>query len=180
MSKNRKASNSESTQPVVRPNKVSNGQTFITRRRALFALGAIVVAGGSWTVFLKPTPVMAEEVEVYKDPSCECCGRWVNHMRQNGFSVVVHNVEDMAPIKRKAGIPETMESCHTAFVGGYSVEGHIPADDIKRMLIQRPDIKGLAVPGMPMSAPGMDSPEREPFTVLAFNTEGMVSVFSTY
>jgi hypothetical protein len=152
---------------------------FITRRRVL-ALGAVAIAGGGLTVLLNPTSTMAEEVIVYKDPSCECCGRWVRHMRRNGFKVSVSNVDDMEPIKRRAEIPEAMESCHTAFIGGYSVEGHVPASDIKRILAARPSIKGLAVPGMPSSAPGMDSPDKEPFMVMAFNSQGKTSVFASY
>jgi len=153
--------------------------SFFARRRVLLALGAVAVVGGGGGMFLMPAPSMAEEVVVYKDPSCECCGRWVDHMRSNGFSVAVSNVEDMDTVKRQAGIPEAMASCHTAYVGDYLVEGHVPAADIKRMLADRPSIKGLAVPGMPASAPGMDSPG-EPFTVLAFSTSGMTRVFATY
>jgi len=157
----------------------SSHSKFITRRRVLFALSVVAVAG-SGALILAPSPLEAEEVVVYKDPSCECCDGWARHMRQNGFSVVVNSVDDMTPIKRELGVPDAVESCHTANVGGYLVEGHVPADDIKRMLAQRPDIKGLAVPGMPMSAPGMDSPDREPFTVLAFDAEGMTRVFASY
>jgi len=178
MTKKRKNANSKKT--VALPNKDTGKSGFITRRRALFALGAAVVAGGSWAAFLNPTPTMAEEVVVYKDPSCECCGRWVNHMRRNGFSVVVYNVDDMDPIKRKAGIPDALESCHTAFVGGYSVEGHVPASDIKKMISERTTIKGLAVPGMPSSAPGMDSPDREPYTVMAFSSDGATRKYASY
>ena len=129
---------------------------------------------------MTPTPSMAEEVVVYKDASCECCGRWVGHMRRNGFSVVVNNVDDMDTIKRKAGVPYAMDSCHTAYVGDYLVEGHVPATDIKRMLADRPSIKGLAVPGMPASAPGMDSPDGEPYTVLAFSASGSTRVYAAY
>jgi len=155
-----------------------NPKASIARRRVLFGLGAVAVGGGA--LFLQPTSTMAEEVVVYKDPSCECCGSWARHMRQNGFAVTVNSVDDMAPIKRKAGIPEALESCHTAYIGGYLVEGHVPAEDIKRMLSERPAIKGLAVPGMPLSAPGMDSPEREPFSVLSFDAKGGTSVFASY
>ncbi len=153
----------------------------ITRRRALVALGAATVAvgAGGWALF-RPTPVAAGTVTVYKDPSCECCGRWVGHMRRNGFTVVVNNVAEMDPIKRNAGVPEALDSCHTAYVGRYVVEGHVPAVEIKRMLAERPAIKGLAVPGMPSSAPGMDSPERRPFTVTAFDAAGVTSVFAAY
>jgi hypothetical protein len=146
----------------------------------LLALGAVTAIGGGAALLIDSTAAMVEEVVVYKDPSCECCGRWTSHMRQNGFTVVVNNVEDMDLIKRNAGIPESMESCHTAYVGGYLVEGHVPASDIKRVLSERLAIKGLAVPGMPSSAPGMDSPEGEPYVVFAFNAEGSTSVFASY
>ncbi len=153
---------------------------FFTRRRVLFTLGALAVAGGGGAVLLMPTPATAGKLFVYKDPSCQCCGQWARHMRQNGFTVSVNNVEDMDAIKADAGIPEAMESCHTAFIDGYVIEGHVPARDVRRMLDKRPAIKGLAVPGMPQSAPGMDIPEYEPFSVLAFDAKGMTGVFASY
>ncbi len=158
----------------------SDSTAFFTRRRVLLTLGALAVAGGGATLLFKPTPAIAGKVFVYKDPSCQCCGQWARHMRQNGFTVNVNNVEDMAPVKADAGIPEAMESCHTAFIDGYVIEGHVPAMDVKRLLDKRPAIKGLAVPGMPQSAPGMDIPEYEPFSVMAFDAKGMISVFASY
>ena len=162
-------------------NKNELGKT-VLRRRMLLATGAtaIVAIGGGVILLSKPTPTLAQEVVVYKDPSCGCCSQWVKHLRRSGFSVVVNNVEDMEPIKRKAGIPDAMESCHTAYVGDYSIEGHVPASDIKRMLAENLAIKGLAVPGMPSSAPGMDDPDYEPYSVFAFNTNGATSVFASY
>lgn len=154
-------------------------ETF-TRRRVLLTLGALAIGGGGTALFLEPAPVIAGEVVVYKDQSCECCGRWVRHMRQSGFSVAVNNVDNMDTVKSKAGIPEALESCHTASIDGFLVEGHVPAQDIRRLLKGRPAIKGLAVPGMPLSAPGMDNPEHEPYTVLAFDADGATSVFSSY
>ncbi len=180
MAKKRKTAKPKASKPAVSSKGASSKPASSARRRVLFALGAVAAVGGGVALFLEPTPTMAEEVVVYKDPSCECCGRWAHHMRRNGFAVTVNSVGDMDPIKRKAGIPEAMESCHTAFVGEYLIEGHVPASDIKRMLSERPAIKGLAVPGMPISAPGMDSPEREPYTVLAFNAKGRTSVFASY
>jgi len=162
-------------------NLKASKSVLFTRRRFLMGLGlgavAVIVGGG--LLLLPSTPTMAEDVVVYKDPSCECCGNWVQHMRQNGFSVTVHNVDDMDPIKLKAGVFEPLQSCHTASVGGYTVEGHVPADDIKRMLADGPQIKGLTVPGMPMSAPGMDSPG-EPYNVLAFDDQGNISLYAAH
>ena len=180
MTKKRNTANPKASQPAIRSKGASGEPASSARRRVLFALGAVAAVGGGVALFLEPTPTMAEEVVVYKDPSCECCGSWARHMRQNGFAVTVNNVDDMDPIKRKAGIPEAMESCHTAYISDYLIEGHVPAADIKRMLSERPDIKGLAVPGMPLSAPGMDSPEREPYSVLAFDAKGGARVFASY
>ena len=162
-------------------NELAN-PTSVTRRRILLATGitAFAAIGGGAALLSQTNPTMAQEVVVYKDPSCGCCGEWVKHMRRNGFNVVVNNVEDMEPIKSRAGIPDAMESCHTAYVGGYSIEGHVPASDIKRMLAENLAVKGLAVPGMPSSAPGMDDPNNEPYTVFAFNSNGVTSVFASY
>ena len=183
MTSKRETANPKASKPSVHsaphPKGSSDRPASRARRRVLYALGAAgVVAGG--VLLLTPAPAMAEEVVVYKDASCQCCGRWARHLRRNGFAVVVNNVADMDAVKRKAGIPQAMESCHTATVGGYLVEGHVPASDIRRMLAERPAIKGLAVPGMPISAPGMDSPEREPFTVLTFDAAGATSVFAAH
>jgi len=101
-------------------------------------------------------------------------------MRRNGFKVTVNMIEDVYPIKDKAGVPDGMESCHTAFVSGYAVEGHVPAENIKKILAERPEIKGLAVPGMPSSAPGMDSPDDKPYTVYSFDTKGALKVYASY
>jgi len=161
-------------------NEVASDTPLFTRRSVLFALGAVAVVGSGWKFLLAPTPAIAEEVVVYKDPSCVCCGRWVKHLRRNGFKVSVNNVDDMGPVKQAAGIPDAMESCHTAYVGGYAIEGHVPASDIQKILLERPTIKGLAVPGMPSSAPGMDSPENEPYTVMAFDVGGTTRVFASY
>ncbi len=180
MTKKRHTANPKASQETVHSKGSSGKPASVARRRVLFALVGVAAVGGGAALFLVSAPTMAEEVVVYKDPACECCGSWAHHMRRNGFAVVVNNVADMDPVKREAGIPEAMESCHTAYVGGYLVEGHVPASDIKRMLAERPAIKGLAVPGMPISAPGMDSAEREPFAVLAFDAKGTTSVFASY
>ena len=145
------------------------------RKRFSFGLKAVAAVFAVGVLFQASSALaeeLAKDVVVYKDPNCQCCGSWANHMKQNGFNVTVINKEDMDPIKRMAGIPEDLQSCHTAFVGDYWVEGHVPASDITRMLTERPAIKGLTVPGMPMSAPGMDSPENEPYTVLTLDNEG--------
>jgi hypothetical protein len=128
-------------------------------------------------------PAAAEEetqVTVYKSPTCGCCSKWVRHLEDNGFSVETHDVRDVTPMKRANGIPTQLSSCHTAFVGGYVVEGHVPASDVKRLLAQRPAVSGLAVPGMPEGSPGMEGPNPERYRVLAFDPEGRIEVFSSH
>jgi hypothetical protein len=145
---------------------------FVTRFLALAAVTAVICV-----------PAVAEEetrVTVYKSPTCGCCSKWVRHLEENGFSVETHDVRDVTPMKRANGVPERLSSCHTAFVDGYIVEGHVPASDVKRLLAQRPQVSGLAVPGMPEGSPGMEGPNPERYQVLAFDPEGGVEVFSSH
>jgi hypothetical protein len=140
---------------------------------ALGALSLPAAAAGAGTA-LPP-------VAVFKNPSCGCCGAWVEHMQAAGFAVRVHLVEDTGTARRRAGLPDRFGSCHTALVGGYAVEGHVPAADVKRLLAQRPDAIGLAVPGMPTGSPGMESgPRRDPYDVLLIDKRGRETVFASY
>ena len=122
----------------------------------------------------------ADTVTVYKDPDCGCCGAWVKHLQANGFRTKVHEVRDMSPHKKKLGVPEQLASCHTAVAGGYTIEGHVPAADIKRLLAERPRAKGLAVPGMPQGSPGMETGKFDPYDVLLFDTHGKTTVYRSY
>lgn len=122
----------------------------------------------------------AEDITVYKSPTCGCCSKWVDHLKENGFSVEVHEQGNMTPIKEQFGIHPQYQSCHTAVVDGYIVEGHVPAEDIKRLLARKPAIKGLAVPGMPMGSPGMEGYRVDRYNVLAIEKEGGYSVYSSY
>jgi hypothetical protein len=118
-------------------------------------------------------------IEVWKTPTCGCCAQWVDHVRANGFKPTVHDLPDVAPIKRKLGVPGVLESCHTAVVGGYTVEGHVPADVIRTMLKERPRIAGIAVAGMPMGSPGMEQGSRkDPYNVVAFDKAGKTSIYA--
>lgn len=110
----------------------------------------------------------ARQVEVYKSPWCGCCAAWVDYLEQNGFTAMVHEVEDLSPIKQMAGVPGEHRSCHTAMIDGYVIEGHVPVAAIDRLLAERPKVRGLAVPGMPQGSPGMEGPNPEPFTVYTF------------
>jgi hypothetical protein len=119
-------------------------------------------------------------ITVYKDPSCGCCLGWVEHLKANGFEVVVKEVPNVQDYKTKNGVPEDLQSCHTAIVDGYVIEGHVPAAEIKRLLAEHPKAKGLAVPGMPMGSPGMEGGQAQKYSVLLFNADGKTSVFKQY
>lgn len=123
-----------------------------------------------------PSPKMT----VYKTRTCGCCGKWVEHLRTNGFEVTVNDVPSTVEYRKMHGVPDALASCHTAVVGGYTVEGHIPAADIHRLLKQRPKGKGIAVPGMPMGSPGMEGPRRQAYSVLLFQADGSTVVFEKH
>jgi len=122
----------------------------------------------------------AEEVTVYKSPTCSCCQRWIDHLEANGFEVDTREVPDVKPVKQEKGVPQQLASCHTAEVDGYVIEGHVPASDIKRLLEERPPVRGLAVPEMPIGSPGMEGPNPEPYDVIAFDDKGKTEVFSSH
>lgn len=120
-------------------------------------------------------------IEVWKSVSCKCCSKWVDHLRQNGFNVTVHNESAMNPLKTKLGVPQALVSCHTGVVDGYVIEGHVPAADIRKLLSEKPQALGLAVPGMPIGSPGMEQGDRrDAYETRLFNTEGTSSVFATH
>lgn len=111
-------------------------------------------------------------VLVYKTATCGCCNGWVEHMEEAGFTVDARDVRDLMSVKRDAGVPVDHSSCHTALVDGYVVEGHVPADVVKRLLAERPELAGIAVPGMPIGSPGMEGPNPQPYRVLGFDGRG--------
>lgn len=119
-----------------------------------------------------------KSITVYKSPTCGCCSKWVSHLEANGFKVKAIDQNDMTSVKSKAGIPLQMGSCHTAFIDGYVIEGHVPATDIKRLLEEQPAVTGLTVPGMPMGSPGMEGPRQDSYDVLTFTKTGESTVFS--
>jgi len=121
-------------------------------------LRVLLIAAVSPVVWAAPdTPV----VDVYKSPTCGCCSKWVDHLKANGFTVRSHNTHDVAPYKARLGVPFGYGSCHTAQVGGYLVEGHVPAKEIKRLLKEKPSARGLTVPGMVTGSPGMEAGGRK-------------------
>lgn len=147
-----------------------------TRRSLTLALGSLALTAGC-------ARAEAREVIVYKTPWCGCCGGWVTHMRRAGFAPKVVELEDLAPVRAKHGIPFNLSSCHTGLVGGYLVEGHVPAADVVRLLRERPKGLGLVVPGMPIGSPGMEQPggASERFeTLLLLDRSGRTRVFATH
>lgn len=128
----------------------------------------------------RPPADSALVMTVYKSPTCGCCTAWVDHVRLNGFRVVAIDTNDVDTVKRRYGVAPEHSSCHTAIVGGYVVEGHVPAEDIRRLLAQRPPVSGLAVPGMPMGSPGMEGAYKQAYEVLTFTRGAGSTVFAKH
>lgn len=119
-------------------------------------------------------------MEVYKSPQCGCCKSWAEHLQKNGFTVILHDVGDVPAARRKLGMPDKYGSCHTARVGSYLVEGHVPAADIRRLLKERPKAIGLAVPSMPPGSPGMEGERSIPYDTLLIGVDGSAQVFAQH
>lgn len=152
--------------------------SFIIRATAVALLLAVSACGeeaGS-----SPESQSFPKLIVHKNETCLCCNEWVKHVKRHGFPVEVRNVDNLANIKGSVGIPAGMGSCHTAQVGRYFVEGHVPAADIQRLLQEMPDAKGLTVPAMPIGSPGMEDPsgKTQPYDVYLVANDGSVSVFA--
>jgi hypothetical protein len=126
-------------------------------------------------------PAAKPVVTVYKSPTCGCCSKWVEHMQGNGFEVKAVDVDDIDLVKKTYGVPPGLGSCHTALVGGYVVEGHVPAQSVSRLIREKPALAGIAVPGMPAGSPGMEVPGRkDPFSVMSFDKAGKQSVYEKH
>lgn len=144
-------------------------------KRLLTAAGLLVAS--SLAVAEAPE---AGTLEVYKSPTCGCCEKWADYMRDSGFEVVTHEVNNLQPIKEKAQLRPGLGSCHTAFIDGYAIEGHVPAEDVRRLLEQKPDAHGLSVPAMPVGSPGMAMGDRQDdYQVLLYGEDG-VKVFAEH
>lgn len=123
----------------------------------------------------------AHTITVFKDPNCGCCKEWITHLRKHGFTVIARDTSDMGGIKATARVPRQLYSCHTGFVNGYVVEGHVPAADVQKMLRDKPKIAGIAVAGMPAGSPGMEVPGRvDRYVVMAYSRDGSTSVFARH
>ncbi|MGI9189451.1 MAG: DUF411 domain-containing protein [Longimicrobiaceae bacterium] len=134
--------------------------------------------GGAPPPTSEATPIAsATEITVYKTPTCGCCQKWVEHLRENGFRVAVVDRPDLTSIKTERGVPQPLRSCHTGVVDGYTIEGHVPAETIRRLLAERPNVEGIAVPGMPVGSPGMEGPNPQPYEVYTFDESGPVGLY---
>lgn len=148
-----------------------------SRREFLTRGVAAAAAAAAFPALLGATA--ATPMVVYKDPNCGCCAKWVTLMRSAGYEISVRDTADMQPIKRRYQVPAALASCHTALVGGYVVEGHVPAELISRLLKEKPKVLGLAVPGMPAGSPGMEmGGEKDAYDVLTFDAAGKTTVFA--
>ena len=150
----------------------------LNRRSFLAVLGtsgAAMMAGRAFAQANLP------KVIVTKDPNCGCCGKWAAHMREHGFKVKEVATTQMGQVKGEAGVPQALGSCHTARVGGYVVEGHVPAADVRRMLTEKPAIAGISAPGMPMGSPGMEGPyPADRYDVVSFDAQGRTAVYASH
>lgn len=122
----------------------------------------------------------SEVIDVYKNPNCGCCGKWVEHMQKAGFKVRMHELSNVSPMRQKLGMPERYASCHTAKVGNYLLEGHVPAADVKRLLREKPKAIGLAVPGMPAGSPGMEGPPPASYNTLLVKSDANSLIFARH
>jgi len=146
-------------------------------RRPLALVATLAFAAA----FAAPAFSAGDEVVMYKDPNCGCCGKWAEHMRAAGFKVKEIKSAEMSSVKREAGVPQALGSCHTAKVGGYVIEGHVPAADVKRLLAEKPKVAGIAAPGMPMGSPGMEGPyPADRYEVVSFAADGKTRVFASH
>lgn len=154
-------------------------RSFVARMSGMVAMGAV---GQSLGACRPESAASGTPITVFKSSTCECCAKWVDHLRANGFAPVVHDEEGMDAIKDRLRVPKDLRSCHTAQVPEYLIEGHVPAADIRRLLAERPQVAGLAVPGMPGGTPGMAQPGEkiEGFDVVAFQKSGGTLLFARY
>jgi hypothetical protein len=171
----------------VRPSSSPSDPAAPQSRRAWLAqvlpvLGGVPVLaalGGALRPLAAQPTQIPRAMTVYKSPTCGCCTAWIEHVQQAGFRCTVRDLADLSEVKTSFGIPRALESCHTAQIGGYLVEGHVPADLIEKMLREKPTARGLAVPGMPIGSPGMEGGTPERYQVLLFDRAGGTRVYAT-
>ncbi len=146
-----------------------------------FSIGIVAAALGIGAYLQWGASPDLPSVTVYKSPTCGCCGDWVTHLRDSGFPVEVNARSNLRPVKQQVGVPKGLGACHTAVVGNYVVEGHVPAQEIKRLLHEKPKLHGISVPNMPVGSPGMERGDRvEPYDVIGFTKTGDTTVVAEY
>jgi len=154
----------------------------LTRRALLsyatLAASAALLGPAAWRVAFAAAPG-SPPVAIFKNPGCECCDGYAAYLRQHGFTVTVKETDKLASISAQAGIPAELQGCHTAFLGGYIVDGHVPIEAIEKLLAEQPPLKGLVLPGMPPGSPGMGGDKAGPFKVEAIDREGKASLYMT-
>jgi hypothetical protein len=159
-------------------------RTIANHRRRFAGFAALFVALSLGTAATKVPTIDSRAakhvITVYKDPACGCCRKWIAYLENHGYRVDAKDAADMQEVKRSLGVPASLTACHTAVVNGYLIEGHVSAEDIDRLLSQKPTIAGLAVPGMPMGSPGMDGGQKQAYSVLSFDRNGKTHVFSRH
>ncbi len=178
-SRNRYTSTMSAYQPPAAP---ENAPASWSRRAFLgrvTTLTGLVLIGRNVSAQVAQPPA-ARSMTVYKDPGCGCCSDWIEHVKKAGFSVAVRDSRDMDSVKASLGVPTALASCHTARIGSYVIEGHVPADLIVRLLKEQPAARGLAVPGMPVGSPGMEIGSRkDPYNVLLFDKAGKTRIYAS-
>ena len=147
-------------------------------RRKLLACGSLIALGAlsGWSPLLA-AQAKGLSVMLYKTPGCECCSGYADYLRDHGFTVTVKETEKLAAISGNAGVPVELQGCHTSFMGGYVIDGHVPIEAVQKLLAERPAIKGLALAGMPPGSPGMPGPKQGPFIIQAIDKEGKTSIY---
>jgi hypothetical protein len=152
-------------------------RSIVSRLTGLAGMAAVLVAAAA-LVHAPAAATASPTVTVYKTPTCGCCGKWIAHLQAAGFRVVAHDTDDVSGMRNSLGVPFRLASCHTARVGNYVIEGHVPADLITKLLTEHPAIAGLAVPGMVTGSPGMEGPGAQPYDVVAWDRAGKTSVYA--
>lgn len=145
-------------------------------KRWLSRMGSVALFAAAFS----PVAMAANAIEVYRDPSCGCCAAWISYLRAQSYTVAVHEDQAMTAVKTRLGVPGDVASCHTALIDGYVIEGHVPVEDIRRLLAEHPNARGLAVPGMPMGSPGMEMGAPERYDVVLIEQDGSLRVFATH
>ena len=148
-------------------------KTFILISLLSLVVGPIVFAKD-----ITSKEVISKDITVYKNPECGCCKKWVSYLKKNNYNVIEKDMHSVLSVKKRLGVPEKLAACHTAVIDGYVIEGHVTNRDIKRLLLFRPDVKGIAVPGMPIGTPGMEQGNtKESYNVMSFDKDGKTEIF---